>query len=638
MANSFDFELKADDQVSESLQRIHEAVQNLLPSLDKTQTGLQLGGQQSVDGLSTLSDKFQGMAKNARDGVQFIGDIVPPLKMVTGLTVGLGGVAKVINIVKNGVMGFAESGYRIQTTAKNIGLTTRAFQQLTGAMIENGATRSDAENSIASLYQRANEAVQGRDNSFLALLASNGIGISKTKEGVADVNKLLDDMHSRLYNLSPALQAVFGNAAGLSPDLLNYLRQSGDEIQRLKDQAQRDGLIFSNQDIQNAMAFREQINQISSSWDGMLMQTQSWLGQSELVKNSLEEVKQLITHGPDNVTMSNIMGFNNGGKQADMLRQAYGDENFKKTLSLKEKSDLYLGYASPELMKQIDSYYRPVQQAMQLLQDVKTLSVIPPASPQGQPAGNALGIRNNNQGNLRSAPNSTGKNGGFVTFATPNDGLAALSRQLMLYGDRGNNTLNGIIHTYAPSKENNTQAYINAVSQQTGFDPRQRLNLSDPVVLQKLMTAIIQHENGTQPYNPLDIMNGINTAINDNRWSGLRNPTVLSAQRDGNYTGNEIPTVMPPSDITPIPPILPAQRGGGIIDKDITTALPPGIAPVPSINAGTVNSSQAIADAIATAMKDNKTLIELTMVNSQTGEKKTMTVRAGGKITTSMEY
>ncbi len=638
MANSFDFELKADDQVSESLQRIHEAVQNLLPSLDKTQTGLQLGGQQSVDGLSTLSDKFQGMAKNARDGVQFIGDIVPPLKMVTGLTVGLGGVAKVINIVKNGVMGFAESGYRIQTTAKNIGLTTRSFQQLTGAMIENGATRSDAENSIASLYQRANEAVQGRDNSFLALLASNGIGISKTKEGVADVNKLLDDMHSRLYTLSPALQAVFGNAAGLSPDLLNYLRQSGDEIQRLKDQAQRDGLIFSNQDIQNAMAFREQINQISSSWDGMLMQTQSWLGQSELVKNSLEEVKQLITHGPDNVTMSNIMGFNNGGKQADMLRQAYGDENFKKTLSLKEKSDLYLGYASPELMKQIDSYYRPVQQAMQLLQDVKTLSVIPPASPQGQPAGNALGIRNNNQGNLRSAPNSTGKNGGFVTFATPNDGLAALSRQLMLYGDRGNNTLNGIIHTYAPSKENNTQAYINAVSQQTGFDPRQRLNLSDPVVLQKLMTAIIQHENGTQPYNPLDIMNGINTAINDNRWSGLRNPTVLSAQRDGNYTGNEIPTVMPPSDITPIPPILPAQRGGGIIDKDITTALPPGIAPVPSINAGTVNSSQAIADAIATAMKDNKTLIELTMVNSQTGEKKTMTVRAGGKITTSMEY
>jgi len=29
--------------------------------------------------------------------------------------------------------------------------------------------------------------------------------------------------------------------------------------------------------------------------------------------------------------------------------------------------------------------------------------------------------------------------------------MAALSRQLQLYGDRGNNTLNGIIHTYAPA-------------------------------------------------------------------------------------------------------------------------------------------------------------------------------------------
>jgi hypothetical protein len=56
----------------------------------------------------------------------------------------------------------------------------------------------------------------------------------------------------------------------------------------------------------------------------------------------------------------------------------------------------------------------------------------------------------------------------------------------------------------------------------------------------------------------------------------------------------------------------------------------------PSINAVVLNSSQAIADAIAVAMKDNKAQIELTIVNSKTGEKTTIHGKEGGKITTSM--
>ncbi|STL64749.1 putative lytic transglycosylase, catalytic [Escherichia coli] len=58
-----------------------------------------------------------------------------------------------------------------------------------------------------------------------------------------------------------------------------------------------------------------------------------------------------------------------------------------------------------------------------------------------------------------------------------------MARQLMLYGDRGNNTLDGIIHTYAPQSENNTRAYIDSVSKSTGFGAQQRINLHDPDVL-----------------------------------------------------------------------------------------------------------------------------------------------------------
>ncbi|SUP98186.1 Uncharacterised protein [Yersinia ruckeri] len=42
MANAFDFELVANDQVTATIHRIDEAVKKLVPQLDKTRDGLQL--------------------------------------------------------------------------------------------------------------------------------------------------------------------------------------------------------------------------------------------------------------------------------------------------------------------------------------------------------------------------------------------------------------------------------------------------------------------------------------------------------------------------------------------------------------------------------------------------------------------
>jgi hypothetical protein len=44
------------------------------------------------------------------------------------------------------------------------------------------------------------------------------------------------------------------------------------------------------------------------------------------------------------------------------------------------------------------------------------------------------------------------------------------------------------------------------------------------------MTAMITHENGTQPFSRDQIGTGINDAIFDDRWRGLRDASVLSRQ------------------------------------------------------------------------------------------------------------
>jgi hypothetical protein len=125
-----------------------------------------------------------------------------------------------------------------------------------------------------------------------------------------------------------------------------------------------------------------------------------------------------------------------------------------------------------------------------------------------------IGLRNNNPGNLRpgdSWQGMTGTNGGFIVFSDISWGLRALGTDLSNKVFRGLDTITKIIEMYAPRSENNTDAYISAVSNSTGIGKNEKLMLNGEV-LKKLMRAVIMHENGA-PYATLitdqDIEEGI---------------------------------------------------------------------------------------------------------------------------------
>lgn len=114
----------------------------------------------------------------------------------------------------------------------------------------------------------------------------------------------------------------------------------------------------------------------------------------------------------------------------------------------------------------------------------------------------ARGIRNNNPGNIRGRYfGATGTDGAFATYATMDDGIRAIDAQLGRYY-RGNTTgqplqtIRDIIGTWAPTNENDTAAYVQAVSHSTGLAPDQRLDWNDRSTRARLAKAIIDHENG----------------------------------------------------------------------------------------------------------------------------------------------
>lgn len=118
------------------------------------------------------------------------------------------------------------------------------------------------------------------------------------------------------------------------------------------------------------------------------------------------------------------------------------------------------------------------------------------------------GIRNNNPGNIRwgdewkgLVPKSQRTDKLFCQFISPEYGIRAIIIILRNYQSKyGLRTITGIIKRWAPPNENNTQAYISSVAQATSTGANQPIDLTDSRKLFQLLQAIIQHENGSQPY------------------------------------------------------------------------------------------------------------------------------------------
>ena len=125
------------------------------------------------------------------------------------------------------------------------------------------------------------------------------------------------------------------------------------------------------------------------------------------------------------------------------------------------------------------------------------------------------GIRNNNPGNLvitsaawkGKTPVAKNTDGHFEQFSSHLYGIRAMFRDIR--GDietDGLNTVTKLINTYAPPHENNTIAYITAVSGALKKSAHARIVPAD---YPALIAAIIKHENGVQPYPMSDIQRAI---------------------------------------------------------------------------------------------------------------------------------
>lgn len=125
------------------------------------------------------------------------------------------------------------------------------------------------------------------------------------------------------------------------------------------------------------------------------------------------------------------------------------------------------------------------------------------------------GIRNNNPGNIRKGESwrgAVGDDGAFIIFDTALHGIRAMARILHTYATSyGINTVQGIISRWAPPNENDTAAYVQHVAVKMDVGETQPLAFTKTQLL-ALVAAIINHENGQQPYSDEQLLEGIRAA------------------------------------------------------------------------------------------------------------------------------
>lgn len=593
MSNAFDFELIADDRVSATIDEINEAIKNLLPHLDETQEKLNLGGDETVDSLDDVGGRLDKMARSARDNVQFIGDIIPPLKIVGELagkmaTFGAAGVVGYgIKKVADGFREAAKEAYNLDTHAQNTAMSVRDFTQLAGAMRILGADSESAASSIEGIFKAFNEAASGSNAGVMRAMAQIGAQIEKNSDGSVNTLKTLESIAKIFPTLRPDQQKSVADGLGLTPELLTLMRE-GANYKKLLAKADEFGLTVDPGLNKQLSDVNMTMSELGAAWDGLINKSEKkvlkFVMSDGSVKNGLEGVTDLLTNG-DLTALSHAAGFINTD-EAEKLRRIQGNKELYNKLTRRERGAVDAGFMTDAVRKRYDEEYGATDAAERLRGDMSVIA------PQKVPGNNPVPYRQNTGGGqYDDALNAAGKKHGVDP---------RLLKAIMMQESGGNPNI--ISDTGALGLMQLMPFNLKAYGVTNWRDPNQNIDGGAGILAENLQKA------GGDISLALRYYHG---GYDRRRWGSVnaaypgavlaRYQKIIDSDNQGSVNQNPTPNIIQPSSGT-----------GAVSVNDITKSF-------------------------KSAMEDNKLKLEITMVNEK-GDRKVFESQNGGRITLPMSY
>lgn len=361
------------------------------------------------------------------------------------------------------------NGFSVQSSPDAFGAGFgRVGEQYVGLFAEakQRANVALAQDAALQLRQKANELMTDPQNGLLSQQGKNAIGKASEYE--------------------QSFRDYAGEISSTLPD--DIVRQS------FMQQAQEMGVQFASQANRHEMGqikayeqdqFQSTLTLNAESAASMYGDNQAYISAHKQVFQQIEEFG--LSHG-------------------------WGEEQI-----LAKKQEFKVATARKAIENQLGADYMGFLERNGEPSSLGTVSRVPTNN---VPNDGVRGVRNNNPGNIRLSSNKwvgqTGDDGAFAKFATPEHGIRALGKNLLSYARQGFVTPEQIINRWAPPEDNNdTQAYIEYVSDYLGVAPNQPLDLTNLDTLTHLSTAIMYKENGRNRVNYTDeqIATGIQSAL-----------------------------------------------------------------------------------------------------------------------------
>ncbi|WP_371112921.1 hypothetical protein [Yersinia entomophaga] len=513
VAKSFSDGAAAILSINSGLDRLNDS----LDKANKNQSGFNKNASAAKKFLSGATKDAKSLAGHIKDATTSLISWTSILGLFSGL-IGAGGLFG-INRLASGAASQRFTTLGLGTTSGGLDSTAinyqRALSNPTGTL---GAIR-DSQLDLSKRWQFQAMGINNPDQDPAKLLpqmirnardifVKNGSNLQGAEAHGLTNFFTLDDLN-RFKNMSDAeIDSMEKRAAQDSKQL-----QLSDQIQKqwtdFNVQLQRSGYSIENSFIRGLAPLAPQLTRLSDSVSGMI---DSFLKSPELGKwiDGLSQgiqkfgeylaspsfrtdidsfMKSIRDMG---LTVDNVIRFLNG-TTLNGWNDSVADSANSSAKWVKEKTGFdpqTVGPAIKDLFsigsKKIKDWYSG-----------GSITPVDPTPADVTAKGRTIADRFNNPGNLRWAEGYGTHNtqsGKFAVFPTLDEGVLAATKQLQIYGSKGINNVKDIVSKWAPSNENDTAAYIRHVVKSTKFSENEKLNLNDPAVLAKLISAMATKE------------------------------------------------------------------------------------------------------------------------------------------------
>ena len=359
---------------------------------------------------------------------------------------------------------FGRYSEKLARTSYLSGVSTSQLQSLAGAAKLAGVSSETMQGSLSALGTTMQDALFGRNDQAAAMFSTLGLTIRHTAEGTVDAADMFRQLADKLGDADPKTAAMIAGMLGIDASLIPMMKN----LKKSEEAARELGSTMGPEQIARAAAFETSINRLGIAFSG-------------LGRSIADTFIPPLQKGVDKLTELIVVS-----------------RKWWSTHSVNAPGTS-ITYAMPTVP------IAPGPGAAQSSLPARAASITPQSQPDNR---TPLGLRLNNPGNLRAGAGQIGTSPeGYAIFPTQEAGLSAMVRQIQLYENRDNiRTTNAIVNRYAPDGDgNNVPAYVADVSKRTGLAADQPIDPSDKQTMAALVTAMIQHEQGKQPFSPEQI-------------------------------------------------------------------------------------------------------------------------------------